>query len=105
MSAHTAAPWVVVENRYGVERKVEYLVQNAKGDDLLSLYPTDGADEPVDFPVKANAHLIAAAPDLLEALRGMAALYDGLDYALVHQRVMDKVVAARAAIAKAEGRS
>lgn len=47
----------------------------------------------------ANAHIIAAAPELLEALREMLKAYDDEDY--YNDIVADK---ARAVIAKAEGR-
>lgn len=46
---------------------------------------------------EANAHLIAAAPDLLEALQGLAALYDTDEGC----RSMQQYIRARAAIAKA----
>jgi hypothetical protein len=50
--------------------------------------------------VEANARLIAAAPDLLEALEGTAALLEALGYAADDSLT---VGAARAAIAKAKG--
>lgn len=46
----------------------------------------------------ANARLIAAAPDLLEALRSVLLLIPGIDY-FTHPTY----ISARAAIAKAEG--
>lgn len=51
-----------------------------------------------NFPgsTEANARLIAAAPELLEALKGVVRVAD---------RATDEFDAARAAIAKAEGRS
>lgn len=56
------------------------------------LWPTDKRTE---GETEANAHLIAAAPDLLEALKGVMAIAD---------RKTDEFDLARAAIAKAEGR-
>ena len=47
----------------------------------------------------ANAHLIAAAPDLLEALRGMVDLYDTDDGC----KNLPQYVVARAALAKVQG--
>lgn len=49
-----------------------------------------------DAPAKANAHLIAAAPELLAALKEVVAISD---------RKHDAWDMARAAIAKAEGHS
>jgi len=50
---------------------------------------------------EANARLIAAAPDLLEALRGLAypGKYEG------QPSEAERIAAARAAIAKAEGKT
>lgn len=52
----------------------------------------------------ANAHLIAAAPQLLDALREMIAIYDGRRD-LLGATTAAKLARAEAAIAKAEGRS
>lgn len=49
----------------------------------------------------ANAHLIAAAPELYEALRGLADSIQGAWPSLTH---LGPMVAARAALAKADGR-
>jgi hypothetical protein len=50
---------------------------------------------------EANAHLIAAAPDLLEALRLLLEASDGLNGE--SEWLDERLNAARAAIAKAEG--
>ena len=50
----------------------------------------------------ANAHLIAAAPELLDAARMMADLVDDL-LVQAGANYADELAAARAAIAKAEG--
>lgn len=46
--------------------------------------------------------LVRDRDQLLAALKAMTTMYDGLDDALIHQGVKDKVRAARAAIADAE---
>ncbi len=51
----------------------------------------------------ANASLIAAAPDLLAALRDMVATWEG-PRELAAIKFAQNVIAARAAIAKAEGK-
>jgi hypothetical protein len=51
----------------------------------------------------ANARLIAAAPNLLEACKGLASYIDGIGWGQTNPTA--ELIAARAAIAKAEGRS
>lgn len=72
-------------------------VDATKGKPLIaSLYERESAFPPDDEERKANARLIAAAPDLLAALKALEWAVDGLEYA-------EEVAAARAAIAKATG--
>lgn len=69
-AAHTAGPWRVEPDTApnGTTRIV-----GPHGQELAELYTNDGADDPEWFPVEANAALIAAAPDLLAALRDTTA--------------------------------
>jgi len=56
--------------------------------------------------VEANMRLIAAAPDLLEALKGMIEVYGGkydIDCLPKHSTELELIGLARAAIAKATG--
>ena len=96
---HTPGPWVA--------RRDGAVGPTSKEDDqsfgmLLPVAYVEGSDWP-DLAY-ANAHLIAAAPELLEALRGMLALDEEH-----HQRghcdddVCAEVRKALAAIAKATG--
>lgn len=65
---------------------------------------TVGLSEPTDT---ANANLIAAAPDLLAALKALLCSIDELDTDTPHISLVplaDALTVARAAIAKAEGR-
>lgn len=55
-------------------------------------------EEEAGFPLEANARLIAAAPELLEALKALLKLHDDGDY-----DGPDPAELALAAIAKAEG--
>lgn len=102
MSKHTPGPWTVGP----VERtKWSVFATTDGGDSVKVICCTAGnAREREDPQRAADAHLIAAAPDLLEALRDLYALYDrgvlkGPD-ALCAQVVHAAIVA----IAKAEGR-
>ena len=93
MSKHTPGPWAIYVN--------------APSDVVIRKMSKDGYELCAIARVSsgyANAHLIAAAPELLEALRGMLALDEEH-----HQRghcdddVCAEVRKARAAIAKATG--
>lgn len=88
---HTPGPWTVED------RTERLAIFPTVGDaEIASITWEDDEDEDVAL---ADAHLIAAAPDLLEALKAfVAAPLDGAERA-------DAFYAARAAIAKAEGRS
>jgi hypothetical protein len=87
MSKHTPGPWRVVDSWN------DYMVEGQNGEEII------WQDGPHNTPTinKANARLIAAAPDLLEAL---VAIVGNSSI----QRVSDELHAkARAAIAKAKG--
>ena len=94
MSAkHTPGPWVIDESRHGKRGPVHTLMVVAEKGGMPGLIVNQGAlVEPQDW---ANARLIAAAPDLLEALKGVVRVAD---------RDTVEFIAARAAIRKAEGR-
>jgi hypothetical protein len=90
MSAHTPGPWSS---------------DFPNGDDWIR---TEDGDAIVRIGFnqehrEANAHLIAAAPELLEALKAITHRTD-LGTALFHKLTEEHAEAALAAIAKAEGR-
>jgi hypothetical protein len=86
---HTPGPW----------EKDDVWIQS-KGDTIAEVWDN------------SNAHLIAAAPDLLEALKSLAneatgflAMADPTAHGQTNLKCLDRrIEAARAAIAKAEGR-
>ena len=87
---HTPGPWKL---RLGTGVQYDYIIETKAGA-LVAAYPHySGATKKV---TKANARLIAAAPDLLEALN---ALLDDVGRA----NSMLGAIKARAAIAKATG--
>ena len=97
MSAHTPGPWRVAMYLGGAWTVTSSPLSEPRGGEIVEVvYGPNGGTS------KANARLIAAAPELLEALRGMLALDDEH-----HQRghcdddVCAEVRKARAAIAKA----
>lgn len=97
MSAHTPGPWSV--NLY------EFTGRAAVVSETMHIASLTAKPE-----TNANARLIAAAPELLEALRYIACEQSGWTFKVdpleharsVVEEMRDK---ARAAIAKAEGRS
>lgn len=112
-ATHTPGPWSATQNAYSV-----WFVNGGEEHDNGRVKYRDlvcGGNNH-DTLTEANARLIAAAPDLLEALVGWQKLHDDMiaaggsqlelpehligDFALVQMRLMD---ATRAAIAKARG--
>ena len=95
MIKHTAGPWLIGENRYDYD----LIIRSANNDPVCSvIYAGYSKTE-----ARANARLIAAAPDLVEALKEMCSYtaelnpnqgFDGLDHFAVNK--------AQAAIAKTE---
>ena len=79
MSGHTLGPWKVAPAREGIID-----IFDAHDHDVVTLYGGR----------LGNAHLIAAAPELLEALRALLALHEAHHNSIEH-------AAARKAIAKA----
>ena len=86
----TPGPWYVTGK---LTRYVEARIGGGLIQEVASCGPTE-ADGGYGPQQAANARLIAAAPDLLEALRGVLRIAD---------RKTDEFDAARAAIAKATG--
>lgn len=90
---HTPGPWSAAP----VLSFGEFEIAGANKEEVALIYGYSGGDEPGANPSEANARLIAAAPELLEALK--AVLDDKTrTYAV-------RCMKARAVIAKAEGRA
>lgn len=97
MSKHTPGPWVVGENQdHDAIMASDYYVATVH--DACGIESNDETS-------RANAKLIAAAPDLLEALRCSVAAFEGdtideieADYGIATAQRVDM---ARAAIRKA----
>ncbi len=99
MNKHTPGPWVVGEPNKGPVagtvpvHTADYMESYRTGQLVCSVYGTAAFSD-------ANARLIAAAPDLLDALQGIQAAWD-------EGRLLtsDEAANMRAAIAKATGES
>ena len=110
---HTPGPWLVMNTRdvfTGLAAKAADGRSTAKDDGwhIADCAPSgsyveggSGLHELSLDEIKANARLIAAAPDLLDSLSEIFDYAGGADSALHDEYVMDR---ARAAIAKAEGK-
>jgi hypothetical protein len=97
---HTPGPWYV-GTEFNDQGRHIYAAQKVRHEDGDEWHPliacTDDAEQLVDW--QANAVLIAAAPDLLEALQTLSNMAESFSDEL-HKDHPD-VVAARAAINKA----
>lgn len=94
--AHTPVPWIITKSKHGIDadKYVVSIVAPERGDRALLIHANHGKDDEAD----ANARLIAAAPELLEALerlRASASRFISQDAACI--------MLADAALAKAKG--
>lgn len=90
MSNHAPGPWAIDrDDRPGMEWN-NHIVACVKPDMAICFMTNSYGDD--NSEAEANARLIAAAPDLLEALQGVLRVAD---------RATDEFDAARAAISKA----
>ena len=82
---HTPGPW----RHENYSARQDYDIVGPNGEDLAFVNPTDGGDDPIVYPVEANARLIAAAPDLLEALKAVVSVADRktIEFDLAHAAI------------------
>ena len=97
MSKHTPGPWLIAESvvsRHAVTnmRRIRSKNEGLEHGAVCDVYGIQDGSE-----ASANARLIAAAPDLLEALQGIVSADDA------HELTQKHIESARAAIAKATG--
>lgn len=108
MSKHTQGPWTVQADQSDHGRSTA--ICGAGNDDLLiARIPSRAWNPlaPLEYPQdRANAHLVAAAPDLLEALRAVMACPQAAPWLAklpTHDGSTSVYEQAIAAIRKAEG--
>lgn len=95
MSAHTPGPWQQVFFSDGINICVDR--DGMTGETVAQVFPMSSAENGVE--TDANARLIAAAPEMLEALCETTRL---LEWFAGHDaRAVEACTAARAALAKA----
>jgi hypothetical protein len=88
----TPGPWTCSSDRQGIWEIIH------DGDRLAQVWRLTFAD---DFPAQANAHLMAAAPDLYAAARRALAVLKRQGENIIPRSVIE---ALDAAISKAEGK-
>ena len=77
---HTPGPWELTTANADTYKSLNYGVKGPEINGSLDFTICDMCDDGYDDETqKANAHLIAAAPDLLEALENIVALSEGSD--------------------------
>ena len=94
--SHTPAPWQVTKHD-----DCDASIITAGHESIAFVYIDDN-EKPATENNRADARLIAAAPDLLSALSGMLEIFVESDQ-LANFEDMETVKAARAAIKKATG--
>lgn len=92
MTVHTPAPWIEVRHGYETLYTVHTFIEHA-GIPIAGLWSPQ-----IDEGQKANAHLIAAAPELLAVLKETYETGDSWEFG----SELDSRI--KAVIAKAEGR-
>ena len=99
---HTPGPWTIEDGRLTQQDHIDRLAEDIKCPDrqwvAVGTEDAEGYAESVAYCHPSNARLVAAAPELLAALRECAKQLSAIG-AKGHASV------ARAAIAKAEGRA
>lgn len=101
MAMHTPAPWFPVQPAKGA------WTVNVADDEWAQTIATAFCNEyiPIDEPTaEANARLIAAAPDLLDALRTAESFMAGFEGDELQDGIDERLAAIRAVIAKAGAR-
>lgn len=96
---HTPGPWEFDGDNAVMAEVGAHICTVSMGDDFPCLEDDQRAN--AEAECKANANLIAAAPELLEALKALLDQLVGDEFA----DDISSVVSARSAVSKAEGRS
>ena len=99
---HTPGPWEIHESAFS-SSLVKELHIGTHARTAACVYDDCAAGSLVRSEVNANARLISAAPELLEALEGISAAYDETLRHPIAAPLLRAIYAARAAIAKAKG--
>jgi hypothetical protein len=104
MSEHTPGPWVVLYSKKGYPYQIcQLFIGENKGRNRVTRWAS--ISFPGSIEGQANANLIAAAPELLEALKKATILAEyAVEGAYYGPGAAEIIAQARAAIEKAEGK-
>ena len=99
MSKHTQGPWVIDESYFNGSINTVCRTRHVAMVSMYQSKPGDGEEN------RSNARLIAAAPDLLEALEDLKReiILSDVDMDYIDSHFKPWIEKARAAIAKARG--
>jgi len=100
--AHTPGPWTIHESALS-SSLVKELHIGTPTRTAACVYDDCAAGVLVRSEIEANARLIAAAPELLEALERISTAYDETLRHPIAAPLLQAIYGARAAIAKAKG--
>ena len=108
MSGFTPGPWIQ-DHRKGSDGmyRTEVFSERHGGIATCEWTPNNLGNGVTETYREANARLIAASPDLLDALKGLDDAFCANDYATSEGRSVGRkaLIAARSAIAKATGKA
>lgn len=105
---HTPAPWIISDSGHSIMDSAQFIFADIRRHAILCRWhekgfehwDDEGASKDIGIETKqANAHLIASAPELLEALQSLVTV-SGL---LLGNTCQTELTKARLAIAKALG--
>lgn len=82
MNEHTPGPWRSTKRKPGEE--LNRLIHTKDGRHIAEVFQYQNHNYP-DIDPEANAHLITASPDLLEALRSAEDTLKGMIYNFEHE--------------------
>lgn len=105
MNGHTPGPWRLHRHHKPISNQWIFQVVTDEEYGEIVAGTCTNPQRPEDVR-EADAHLIAAAPDLLEMLSGMLEIYGGendTDGLPKHEVELNLIAHARAAISKARG--
>ena len=97
--SHTSGPWEI--GRHATPESFPQFGIYAENGNARDLAHVVSHGTATSAETEANAHLIAAAPEMLEALQNVAEVMSGADYSHVKADMVRAIC--RRAIAKAEG--
>ena len=102
MSKHTPGPWDTDERDHD-EPLQNIKIKAGRHHTVCTVWIDDAPVRDFNAQQWANARLIAAAPDLLEALEGLLCWCQGYEADKLNPHAFSYIRSARAAIAKATG--